>query len=379
MAVIPINRAVTLAGKPENFYVPAFEVRIHGKGLPRDVARDVTQVSFHDSQEEIDSFELTINNWDADRRQFKYEPARTGPAGVFDPGTPIELWLGYAGDLRQMLTGFITTIEPSYPESGGPTLSVRGFNVLYQLRKSQHTWSWFDKRDSEIAEEVVKRPVSEDRPGMGKKIEVPNKRNEDPEEFVFMDNEYDVVFLINRARRKNYSLHLKAPDKLFFGPSPDERNVTYLLEWGKTLVSFQPTLTSANQVEQVTVRGWDRRRARAIEGTAHLRDCRVNADQRAVAQAVQGRHEVVNAAVRSKRDAERMARDILSRLAGDIVTGSGATVGLPDLRTGRKVQIQNLGSRIDGEYFVTETNHTIGDGYRTTFTAHREGPGTPAR
>ena len=54
------------------FYVPQFEIRIEGVGLPRNVLRDVTQVTYKDNIKEIDSFEITVNNWDADTRQFKY-------------------------------------------------------------------------------------------------------------------------------------------------------------------------------------------------------------------------------------------------------------------------------------------------------------------
>ena len=41
--------------------------------------------------------------------------------------------------------------------------------------------------------------------------------------------------------------------RLYFGPSdggqiPGLRDVTFELEWGKALVDFKPTLTTANQV-----------------------------------------------------------------------------------------------------------------------------------
>jgi phage protein D len=58
-----------------------------------------------------------------------------------------------------------------------------------------------------------------------------------------------------------------------------------------------------------------------------------------------------------------------------MVKCTGASVGLPDLRAGRKAEIAGLGPRLSGEYFITESTHTIGDsGYRTTFAARRERP-----
>jgi phage protein D len=50
-------------------------------------------------------------------------------------------------------------------------------------------------------------------------------------------------------------------------------------------------------------------------------------------------------------------------------------VGLPGLRAGRKVQVVGMGERFDGEYFLTETTHSLGDGgYTTELKARREGP-----
>ena len=40
--------------------------------------------------------------------------------------------MGYLGDLRVMLKGTFTTMEPNFPQSGAPTLAVRGLNALHQ-------------------------------------------------------------------------------------------------------------------------------------------------------------------------------------------------------------------------------------------------------
>src|SRR3954452_17363574 len=91
------------------FYVPQFEIRIEGVGLPGDVLRDVSQVTYHDNLKEIDGFELTVNNWDAGTRRFKYVGSESaadlkgsGPdakrARLFDPcNKEVEVRAGYLG------------------------------------------------------------------------------------------------------------------------------------------------------------------------------------------------------------------------------------------------------------------------------------------
>src|SRR4029453_10424544 len=111
------TQPIPLYDEKELFYVPMFEVRLSGNPLRADVLRDVMQVTYRDNVDEIDSFELRGNNWDAQERKFKYEPPSDEQyAAIFEPGKAIELQMGYANNLRVMVTGEITTLEPVFPQ-----------------------------------------------------------------------------------------------------------------------------------------------------------------------------------------------------------------------------------------------------------------------
>ena len=57
----------------------------------------------------------------------------------------------------------------------------------------------------------------------------------------------------------------------------------------------------------------------------------------------------------------------------ELVSVSGTCVGLPDLRGRKEIEIEGIGARLSGTYFVTSTSHTINDsGYITKFEARRE-------
>jgi phage protein D len=384
---------IPIYAEQETFYAPFFEVKLQNNPLPQNVVYDVMQVTYKDNVNEIDSFELTINNIDADTGRHKYEGALASSSsfqGIFDPGKRIELWMGYRGNTdnkRKMLDGEITTLEPSFTESGSSTLAVRGQNVLYTLKKKQHSYSWGtardQMRDSDIAEWIGNQPESRDRPGLGIPVRIDSqaRNQESPQTFVFMNNQYDILFLLQRARIHSYSLFLELNEdtgeqQLYFGPSENLRDVTYKLEWGKSLIQIRPTLTTTNQVSQVTVRGWDRHAQRPIEVTVKWGDrgLEINDDQHAVAQAVQGREEVIaDHPFHSRQEAEDYARRILLEQLKEMVKIAATTVGLPDLRAGRQLEIGGLGDRYNGSYFVTDTTHTINEsGYRTTFNARRE-------
>lgn len=383
----------------QTFYAPAFEIKMEGHGLPRDVLRDVIQVTYQDNIDQMDYVQLTINNWDDTARRFKYvgvddKDLKDGYKGLFNPGQKVEVRMGYQqplvgsseqSSLRLMMIGTVATLEQDFPNAGSPTLQVRAYNILNSFKKQQHTYTWENKRDSEIAQELGQHSVSKDHPGLGIKVYIDENAasKESLEPFVFMHSQFDILFLLERARKHGYSIYLnegkdgKTNRYLFFGPSDRDASLTYKLEWGKSLIQFHPTLTAANQVTKVTVRGTNRRDHSPIEKTAQWGDdgVRLNLDLKdLVHKELDGREDqVVNKPVHTPQQASAMARDLLLAHLKGMLKGSGATVGLPDLRAGRTVQIAGLGKYFSGTYFVTDTTHTIGaDGYRTTFNARRE-------
>ncbi len=367
----------------QDFYVPTFEVMLRKRPLPKDVVRDVLQVTYKDSTEDIDSFELTINNWDEKTRSFKYSDG-----DLFNPGEEIELWMGYHGKDRKrlMMTGEITSLRLSFPASGSPTLAVGGLNLLHKLRQKQETATYRDKTDSQIARQIGTRLRINGKPV---KVETDKnaEANEHREEYLLQENEYDILFLLKRARFHSYEIFIKemgADGKaqepaLYFGPSVNLKRVTYRLTYGRTLIEFQPTLSTANQVAEVTVRGSNPVKKQKIAYTAKRSEVGIKGLQgcgrlAAIERQIKERKEVkTDSAPLTEAEARRLAIQTLETIVKDLVKATGSTVGLPDLRTGNVIEVDGLGSCFSGRYFVTSTTHTIGDsGYTTQFECRLE-------
>jgi phage protein D len=390
------------------FYVPRFEVKIEGVGLPRHVLFDVSKLTYEDSIDSIDSFSMTVNNWDDERRLYKYIGSETAAQlekgdkdeprfTLFEPcGKEVLVQMGYGNDLVTMLKGNFTTMQPSF-DDGPAQLTVTGLNVLHQLRRKQYTTTWTDKKDSEIAQDIARRTDK------GKKrfplpivIDKNALSQEKPLPLVTQHNQYDIDFLFQRARTRGYVVFIQEADKkqkrerqLYFGPSqpgmiPGLRDVQFELRWGASIIEFKPKITTANQVGSVTVRGWHRTRKEPITRTVTLDDERlnVNKDLHRIITACDARAElVVDEPVFTNCQARERAIAILLDQTKQMVTADVKVVGLPDLRSGQLVTISNLGARLSGRYLVTKTTHVMDDnGYITSFSCRREqykGGGTP--
>ena len=374
------------------FYAPTFEIEVEGQDLSDSVVRDVKEVTYHDSLEELDYFEFTLHDWDEFQQRPRYSSPYdengsliTLPGGenvpVFDPGSKVTLRMGYQDSaLVTMLNGTIVTVSPSFPSSGTPSLQLRALNPLYTLQKQQATMSFENKKDSEIAQEIGQQ--------LGIEVEIPSGQiqSETPYEFMSFANQYPIVFLMGRARRLGYDLYINQPDDgtdptLFFGRS-DATTPSYELRWKRDLVEFTPQVKTRGQVTRVIVRGWrpgaqsDERR---ITGTATWADANLDLPDPQLLETIDSalqeyEEEVVNDPIDNQAEADAKALGILQKKLQDLITGRGTTLGVPEVRAGRLVAITGIGQRYSALYRVTESTHKINDnGYTTQFTARLEG------
>ena len=55
-----------------DFYVPSFDIYVGGEKLGKEVQADIIEISYTDNLESLDSFRIILNNWDIEKRTFKY-------------------------------------------------------------------------------------------------------------------------------------------------------------------------------------------------------------------------------------------------------------------------------------------------------------------
>ena len=378
-----------------DFYVPAYDLQIEGLKQGAVVAKDILEVRCADGLGQIDTFEITVNNWDAKNLDFKYTGAAgSGPdeyKGVYMPGKVVELRMGYlrpgraaSDSLQLMLAGTIKTVAPNFPASGQPTLKVSGQSVLAKLLTEQETHYYGPNVTvSKIARTVVGRGTLKlNNLTVGIKTDANAEGQETALDHLLQDNQYDIVFLLQLAQLQGYDLVLKdmkTKPYLFFGPSESNRFIAYRLEWGKSLISFQPTLSTAKQVKEVVVRGWnalekEKIEAKVTQDQLEIQPLRNQETLSDIKKDFQNCKEIiVDRPFRNDQEAKSFAKGQLLRLTRNTVTARGATLGTPDLRAGSKVEIIGLGPIFQGTYLIGSTSHHLGPGgYVTEFEAHLE-------
>src|SRR5262249_11248747 len=182
----------------QDFYVPAFLIKVQNQALRRDVLNDVMSITYSDSLANVHSFYMMDNTWHAGAQVFDQTASTYSRRDTFNPWKDVEVWMGYyrngKDERRRMLTGEITTLTPNFPQSGSPTLTVRGLNLLHRFRTKQETRPFFAKKDTEIAQVLVNDIAEEIRkksPQLKLKLDpqdvANNLRREEPIPYLVMD------------------------------------------------------------------------------------------------------------------------------------------------------------------------------------------------
>lgn len=360
-----------------DYYAPNFKVIVEGHELDATTHGDILDLKVTMDTENLTSFDLTVNNWDDKSFDFKYSDTTT-----FDIGALVHIQMGYANELRYMVSGIVQTLTPRFPESGPPTLSVSGLEKRVKLRDRKPVQGeikkFVDKADWEIAEIIAQRNGLEPRvTKQGEKHALVVQKNQD-----------DLTFLMERAKRIDFDFFVRVDpdtgrDQLYFVSPTDNRDArrshVYVFEWGKNLINYSSQLTLNKQVGNVTVRGWDPAAKKQISYTAKPSDLPQSGGgtngAKAAEKLLANRQDiVVDQPVITPQEARDLAISQLRERAYQFLTGNGQVIGLPDMRPGDLIELHGLGQRFSGtrekpiQYYVKKVTHSIGgSGYQTQF------------
>ena len=341
---------------------PGFKVFVRGDELPVETALDVLDVRVSDYVEGASVFTITLNNWHSERQEFKWSDG-----DLLDEGTQIEVRIGFVDALSSLIIGEVTALEPEFPAGEAPTLKLHGYDLLHRFRRGRRTRSFINMKDSQIAEQIARE--------LQLRAQVDDTQI--THEYVLQDNQTDIDFLVERARRIRYEVIIKERTLQFRKAANDQGKVV-TLEYGLTLKSFYPRLSTMQQVSEVIVQGWNPKTKQPIVGRARQGDeiTKMGGSKLGVAISEQAffptKALIVDQPVFSDGEALQIAKGRFNEMSVQFISGEGVAIGNTAIRAGRVVELGGLGQRFSGLYYVTSSTHVVDQaGYTTTFTVER--------
>jgi uncharacterized protein involved in type VI secretion and phage assembly len=264
-----------------------------------------------------------------------------------------------SGTLTHAFSGKVVALEPEF-RAGGATLVARAYDASHALNRTRRTRTFQKMSGSDIARKLA---------GEAGLPTGTIDSSGPPQAFVQQSDETDWALLWRLATAVDFEVVVE-DDKLHFrraGGRPSEPPIS--MRWGENLLEFCPRLTAGQQVDTVTVRGWDPAAKRAIKAFASLSDAdsRPRAGRQSVVAG--GSVAVGDRPVLDQDEADRLARSVAARLAHAFVAADGVCRGEPRLRAGRRVEVDGVGRRFGGVYAPSSVTHVFrgGHGFVTRF------------
>lgn len=362
---MPQNQAQSSQGQPVADQPPAYKIFVDGTEIGVEVYAAILAVAVDYSLDVSDMFMITLSDNDLsfiNNLPFKF-------------GSEIRIDMGHLDQLATMLVGEVTALEPEFPENGPVHLVVRGYDRMFRLWQKKRSRSFMKMKDSDIASQIAS--------DNGLKAQV--DATSEVHQYVYQNNQSDMAFLFERARRINYEVYIDNKNLYFRKPQSTGAKVL-TFKRGENLKNFAARLTGSGQVSQVIVRGWDPRSKKEIIGKAKSGDEHTTLGGKESATKLSetafGQTEtvVVDRPIHSQAEADALARARFNELSMSFISAEGGCLGTPELRAGKVVEILGVGDMFEGLYYVSRARHYLkGPGYLTHFDLQRNSAGKPAQ
>jgi len=355
-------------------YVPDFLIKLNGLEFRHGTTIDVLSVTITETVNRADTFQFQLR---ARHPQLERFPSGGSLKWIddkrFETKNKVEIEMGYRKNRAVKIVGRITGVSINFPESGVPTMSIQGQSLYDDLQRERRYQPFASQEDDDIVREIATKF------GLTPKLDPTNTKHGT----VSYKGATYAAILQERAQRLNYEVAVKGTDLIFQRPTYLVNNTPMLtLVWGRSLKSFSPRLATNNIATQVETRGPQTAQGgdkTPIVSTVTAAQVPARLGRQSGAQYVRerfGNNHVltIDHRAESTDEATAMSRGRIERESLKLIQGNGAANGNPQLQSRTVIELQGLGARFTGKYYVTSTTHTIdGNGYQTTFEAKRDG------
>jgi phage protein D/phage baseplate assembly protein gpV len=339
-----------------------FYIKLSGADITAAMQHAIIEVRVEDSLHLPDVATITLADTDG----------RWVDDANLEPGRAIVIRAKAGPTEADLFDGEIVEVESHYT-LGGRRLIVRAFDRMHRLARGRKVKSFMQVTDGDIFTEICQTVGLSCQVGPTPTVH----------KYVLQDNLSNLDFLRQRAAALGYLLFVEGRvlhcEEI--GTASNQVEVTF----GTELTEFHPRLTTIDQVDKATARGWDPITKTAIVGEASngagypaIGNGKDGSAQAKSAFSLTTEALVADRPLRFQKVADMLAKATLDRRLGRFVEADGSASGNPLLVASASIKINGVGVRFSGTYFVTGTTHVYSSetGYLTHFTVSGFHPST---
>jgi phage protein D len=338
--------------------VSEFKIQIEGQNAPDDLKQDILHLTVDESLHLPGMFTIVVKNEATQislEKPWKHEK-------ILAIGRYIEIsFYDFAtATFVRIIKGEITGLEAHFTEGSQSPIVVRGYDVSHRLHRGRHNRSFQDVTDSDIIKKIAQE--------VGLKTKIDNSTP--AHKYIFQENQTNMEFARSRAARIGFECFVQ-DDILHFRKPTAGRSIS--LSWLLQITSFQVRASTAEQVSEVEVRGWDYINKKLVSASQNTGKSITQSNIGQGKQFHSSFHSypkgpkliIVDQPCYQQEEAKQLAQALADELSDQFLQADAKAIGNPSIRPGCNVQISGLG-KYSGNYYVTETRHIFSERYYTT-------------
>ncbi len=345
-----------------------FQLLIDGTAVPDTTTEHIKEISV----------ENTLHLPDVATVRFEDDSFTLQASHLLKIGKSIEIKFGLNhNELSSAFVGEIVAVDHDMAAHMSASFVIRCYDKSHRLHRGRMRRSFQNVKDSDL----VQRLAGE----VGLTADIAATNEVHP--YVFQNNQTNWEFISFLAQRNNFRTYVGGDNKLHFRNVSQAATTDVSMEWGRTLTSFRPRVTSSGQVPKVIVKSWDYGKKEGIVGEATrpqglpqigLIENGGHGGEVAKRAFGDATMVIVDRVARTVQAATDYAQSVLDELSAGFVEADGLCQWHKDLKPGCNIECQNLGEHFNGKYYVSSTTHhfSSAEGLTSQFTVSGKKPQT---
>lgn len=342
-----------LAQQYQNFMVPAYKITIGGKNIVTDCKMYPESISITLSLKSASSVSIKLTGvYDREKSSLS-----SAAKNVLKLGNTVMVRIGYGSSLELVFKGYIHEVSADFSDT--PSISVTAMDVRrlmmdYTVDNYVHTVSTY----SDAFESVMKKYKKLANTKVDSTQTIKEGDNA-IEGIIQKGSDYEFIHkVLCKVEEREFFVFA---DMAYYRTPKGNKSPSITLNWGEALISFRKN--SLYKDTAIQVLGYSMNKDQVTAKATAV------SDSKAVKPISQTQMKtIIVPNMSDKTKAEKRAKREAEKEKEKSQQGNGQCIGLPQIVPGRYITLGKLDSTIDGSYYVSQVEHSIGaDGFVTSF------------
>lgn len=336
----------TLANQYGNFIVPAMKIKVNGQDVITSMNLQIVELTVTCSLHAAGCTVIKIGGcYDEEQTSFSSDVK-----DKFKLGTVVSVELGYLSHTELVFKGYVAMLGAEFAED--KLIVVTLMDARRLMMTSGKKQILYDVKNYSDAFSTV---IGEYSKLCTSTMDATNDQLENPVSQTSNDYEFITKELARKGKREFFIF----ADKAYFRQLDSNTSACMTVQYGRELLELKVDHEYLDV--KIKVLGYDQMEETSV---AYEKQVTSSLDQTSVITTPE--FTIADIDADSQEKAQNRAEFIAQQEINRTCTGSGKTIGLPEIVPGRYLEVEEADELVNKKFYITEVKHSIVNHFFTT-------------